>query len=198
MTLTSELNQDPRVEFLKWFDAAVRTGMKNPEAMTLATATKKGGPSARIVLFKGMNEKGLKFYTNYDSRKGSELKANPKAAVVFYWPNLDKQVRIEGTIRKLSPQESTDYWNSRPRESQLHAFISPQSKEIESMDFLEKKTAKASAKYQGEPIPRPTFWGGYCLVPNYYEFWILGGFRFHDRFSYRKKGSRWQFKQLAP
>jgi pyridoxamine 5'-phosphate oxidase len=149
MFLISDLNADPQIELLSWYEEAVKTGMKNPEAMTLATSSKSGTPSARIVLFKGMNQKGLKFFTNYQSRKGKELISNPKAALVFYWPNLDKQVRIEGKIQKLTRAESDQYWHSRPRESQIHATVSPQSQIISGRETLEVLDSKAVEKFQG-------------------------------------------------
>jgi pyridoxamine 5'-phosphate oxidase len=192
------LNKDPVVQFRSWFRDAIQTGMKYPDAMTLATASAKGAPSARTVLYKGMNKEGLKFFTNYNSRKSKELQANPRAAVLFYWPQLNRQIRIEGRIKKLSSQESDEYWLTRPSESRINAAASPQSSRISGRAILLKKVKELLQKYGDTIIPRPTHWGGYCLIPNKFEFWIEGKYRLHDRFQYRKQKGKWQQVRLAP
>lgn len=192
-----KLNSDPKKEFLKWYDEALNSGFKNPDAMTLATASKSGSPSARIVLYKGCDENGLRFFTNYNSQKGKELTANPKAAIVFYWAALDKQIRVEGRVKKLTAAESDAYWNTRPRESQINAAASPQSSIILDRTVLEKKALSLHLPENAQ-IPRPKHWGGFCLIPTRFEFWILGEYRFHDRFRYSKKGQNWTVCCLAP
>lgn len=196
MITRKNLEKDPILQFLKWFDEAVHAGIKNPDAMTLATVNRSGSPSARVVLFKGMSGNGFRFFSNYRSRKGKELKANPRAALVFYWAALDKQVRIEGRVEVLTSKESDEYWRSRPLESRFSAYVSPQSSAIPGKNLLEKKIRKLILK--GEEIARPLQWGGYRLIPNRIEFWIAGESRFHDRFCYVKKGKKWKISQLAP
>jgi pyridoxamine 5'-phosphate oxidase len=164
----------------------------------LATASRTRTPSARIVLFKGVNESGIKFFTNYSSRKGKELKSNPQAALVFYWSALDRQIRIEGKIQTLSPEESDAYWVSRPRESQVGAIASSQSSVIPNRQFLENKLKQIELKYAGKEIPRPKNWGGFCLLPKRVEFWISGEHRIHDRFCFLKKGKKWSVSRLSP
>jgi pyridoxamine-phosphate oxidase len=218
MTNNVPLNKNPLLQFQSWYQDAVETGMKYPDAMTLATSSPQGHPSARIVLYKGMNAEGLTFFTNYKSRKGKELLANPRAAVLFYWPQLNRQVRIEGCIQILSPSESDEYWQTRPRDSQISAMASPQSSKITGREILIKKINELNKKYRtlspstsksamsamSTPnkacleIPRPKHWGGYCLLPDHFEFWIEGKFRLHDRFQYLKKKGKWQSSRLAP
>jgi pyridoxamine 5'-phosphate oxidase len=189
---------DPWKKFLSWYEDAVKANIKNPDAMTLATSTPNGVPSARIVLYKGVNPEGLRFFTNYRSRKGKELKKNPRAAVVFYWSSLDRQIRIEGKVKELSSTESDGYWNTRPKESRINSLASPQSSPIPDRAFLEKIVDELDAKYAGGNVPRPKHWGGYCLIPNRFEFWVAGDYRLHDRFIYVKKGSSWSCSRLAP
>jgi pyridoxamine 5'-phosphate oxidase len=198
MAKNQRLKKNPLLQFQSWYQDAVQTGMKYPNAMTLATVSAKGAPSARIVLYKGMNKEGLKFFTNYNSRKGKELSANPRVAVLFYWRDLDRQIRIEGRIKKLSVSESDDYWNTRAKESRINASASPQSSPISGREVLIKKVKALSAQYKNSDIPRPQHWGGYCLVPDKFEFWIEGDFRLHDRFQYRKQKGKWQQNRLAP
>ena len=198
MITRSEFNADPIRQFKKWYKAAEESGMKQPEAMTLATASKSKVPSARIVLFKGLNPEGFTFFTNYLSKKAKELDSNPKAAIVFYWPWLDKQIRIEGKVKKVTAQESDEYWGTRPRESQIGALASNQSSVIDGWTSLKKRVAELETQYCGKPIPRPIHWGGYCLIPNKIEFWSLGQYRLHDRYCYTKTGKKWNLKQLSP
>lgn len=198
MTLLSELDPNPIKEFLKWYHLAVKSKIKYPESMALATSTRTGIPSVRVVLYKGMNSKGLRFFTNYESRKGKELKINPRASVVFYWSKLDRQIRIEGRVQKLSKQESDDYWNSRPRLSRIHALASEQSQIVPRKQILEQKVQHFSELYPSDFIPRPQQWGGYCLIPEKFEFWISGNYRLHDRFLYIKKSGRWTKQILSP
>ena len=167
--------------------------------MTLATATAKGHPSARVVLLKGIDQRGFVFYTNYLSRKGRELAANPRAALVLYWPALDRQVRITGRVSKLSAAESDEYFNSRPAGSRFSAAVSPQSSVIESRAALERKLAKLKAQYPGAAPPRPKHWGGYLVRPTEIEFWQQGEHRLHDRLRYRRlRNGSWNMEQLAP
>jgi pyridoxamine 5'-phosphate oxidase len=198
MMTRKDFDSDPLRQFKKWYDDAVQARIKNPDAMTLATATPDGTPSARIVLYKGLNSKGIRFFTNFQSRKSEELLKNPKAALVFYWPALDRQVRIEGSVERLPAEDSTAYWLSRPRESRLSALASPQSTPIPNRETLENRVAELTLQYEGEEIPRPEHWGGFCLIPHQVEFWFSGDFRLHDRFCYTKKGQLWDLIQLAP
>lgn len=205
-TRQHDLDPNPIEEFLKWYVLAEQSGVITPDAMTLATATRSGIPSARIVLYKGLNSKGLRFFTNYRSRKGKELISNPRAALVFFWPKVkkgsefisDRQIRIEGTIQKLSGQESNSYWVSRPRGSQIGAHASEQSTIVPNREVLEKKVALLNQKYEGKDIPRPLHWGGFCLIPSRFEFWISGDSRLHDRFCYIKKKKGWELARLSP
>ncbi|HEY9623686.1 MAG TPA: pyridoxamine 5'-phosphate oxidase, partial [Crinalium sp.] len=167
----SEVNPNPFQQFQIWFDQAVAAELPEPNAMTLATATPDGIPSARIVLLKGFDERGFTLYTNYQSRKGQELAANPQAALVFWWAELERQVRIEGQIEKVSDQETETYFHSRPIGSQLGAWASHQSQVISSRDVLETRLNELKAQHENQVIPRPPHWGGYRLVPRAIEFW---------------------------
>jgi pyridoxamine 5'-phosphate oxidase len=190
--------EDPHLLFKQWFADAVRAGTKLPEAMALATASRNGVPSVRLVLNRGLDRRGFAFFTNYNSRKAAELLANPRAAVVFHWPLLQRQVRAEGRVQKLTRAESDRYFRNRPRESRLSAWISPQSEEIPNRAFLEEAFTRADARYAGKPIPRPPFWGGFRLIPDEFEFWEEKPYRLHDRVRYRKTGKRWNTVTLAP
>jgi len=196
------LSTNPFTQFKKWYHQAETSGIKQPDAMTLATATSSGIPSARIVLFKGLVKDrsgiGLSFFTNFQSKKGKELKENPQAACVFYWSELDIQIRIEGKVTLLSDDQSDAYWKTRPRQSQIGAIASRQSTPIASRAVLEKKIQALNKKYAHEGVPRPQNWGGYILHPHTFEFWMLGDFRIHDRFCYKKKGTRWKISRLSP
>ena len=191
---------DPIKQFEKWFNEAVESQLHEPNAMTLSTATHDGRPSGRIVLLKGFNPTGFMFYTNYLSRKGKEITKNPLGALTFFWGSLERQVRIEGTIEKLSKEESDQYFHSRPRNSQLGAMASPQSQEVASRDILEKKLEQLAAEYgdDGE-IPKPSYWGGYILKPRLIEFWQGRSSRMHDRILYKKIDNKnWKKVRLAP
>ncbi|GAB3907324.1 pyridoxamine 5'-phosphate oxidase [Mucilaginibacter boryungensis] len=199
-TLTEkEVRQDPINQFDKWFNDAIAANVNEPNAMTLATATINGHPSARIVLLKGFNKEGFMFYTNYLSRKGKEIAKNPLASTVFFWPELERQVRIEGTIEKLSREESEAYFHSRPKASQLGALVSAQSQEIAGRKVLEEKMVELEAAYADKDVPKPSYWGGYILKPRLVEFWQGRSSRLHDRIVYKKIDNKnWKIVRLAP
>lgn len=195
-----DLNDSPFVQFKKWFDYAVEQNVAEPNAMTLATVTAEGKPSARVVLLKGFDENGFVFYTNYTSQKGQELQINPNAALVFCWLDLHKQIRIEGRVQKLSPQQSTDYFHSRPKGSQIGAWVSPQSEVIENRDILEENMAALKEKYADEEkLPRPEHWGGFLVKATMIEFWQGRTSRLHDRLRYTLGDEgEWIIERLAP
>jgi len=198
--LTEEtVDRNPIAQFQKWCGDAAATGMHLPEAMTLATATKEGRPTARLVLLKNVDKDGFVFYTNYRSAKAKELDENPFAALVFYWPQLDRQVRIDGAVSRVSARESDEYFQTRPRESQLGALASPQSEIIASRDVLEERFRELERQYEGRPIDRPEHWGGYRLKPARIEFWKSRPGRLHDRILYElQPDGSWSIKRLAP
>jgi len=189
---------DPIQQFEAWWREVIKSDIEEPNAMTLATADSSGKPSARIVLLKGINEDGFMFFTNYESAKGIQLIQNPLAALVFFWKELERQVRIEGTVQKVSQQESDDYFNSRPEGSKLGAWVSPQSKVIPSREILEQNIAVMEEKFSGRQIERPGFWGGFVVKPSQIEFWQGRPSRLHDRIVYTKEGSDWRVERLAP
>lgn len=191
---------DPLLQFRAWLDRAIAAKIKEPNAMTLATATKEGIPSARIVLLKDLDEKGFVFYTNYQSRKGEELLQNPHAALVFCWLDLEQQIRVEGRIERLSEAASTAYFQSRPKASQIGAWASPQSQFIKDRTILEQKMTELTQKYAvTDSLPKPPHWGGYRLLPKCIEFWQGRSSRLHDRLLYERQGDQsWKIKRLAP
>jgi len=189
---------NPFRQFERWYAEAVATGMKLPDAMALATATRQGMPSVRMVLLRGLTSGGFAFFTNYESRKGHELARNPHAALLFHWPPLERQVRIEGSIRKLTRRASREYFQSRPRESQLAAWASAQSTVIRDREALEAAFGRAQARFAGKEIPCPPFWGGFRLLPTEIEFWQGREHRLHDRRCYLKQRRGWKIVLLAP
>lgn len=193
------VDRDPIKQFRRWFDDAIASGSRLPESMTLATATAEGKPAARVVLLKQVDEHGFVFYTNYRSAKAKELDENPQAALVFYWVGLDRQVRVEGKVARVSSAESEEYFKTRPRESQLGALASPQSEVIEGREVLEEHLRALAEEYRDREVPRPAHWGGYRLKPERIEFWENRPGRLHDRIVYdlQADGS-WTIKRLAP
>ena len=193
------LDADPFQQFRHWLTDAEQAGIELANAMTLATADRDGKPAARIVLLRGIDERGFAFFSNYHSRKGQQLSENPFAALVFYWPELARQVRIEGTVELLSPAESDHYFASRPRGHQLEAHASAQSQIIASRQYLEQEFSKVEQQFAGRDVPRPLHWGGYRVVPQVLEFWQQGTHRLHDRLCYRRsKADGWVIERLAP
>jgi pyridoxamine 5'-phosphate oxidase len=196
--LETEAHSDPMLQFRQWFDQALAADLIEPNAMTLATVDATGQPSARMVLLKGLESGGFDFFTNYNGRKGQELATNPKAALVFWWGELERQVRIEGTVSPITAAESDQYFHSRPIGSQLGAWASPQSQVIADRQVLETRLAEVKAQYEGKEIPRPPHWGGYRLTPHAIEFWQGRSNRLHDRLLYTRTGNTWQQVRLAP
>src|SRR3989344_3938199 len=189
---------NPVLQFTKWFKEAVESKVNEPNAMTLATASADGKPSARIVLLRNFDENGFVFYTNYTSRKGGEILKNPYGSILFFWPELERQVRIEGKLTKQSAEESYKYFSTRPRSSKIGAWTSEQSRVIASRKALDDEYEKMSLKYPQENVPRPVYWGGYVLEPNSIEFWRGRPNRLHDRLLYTKENSGWKIERLAP
>ncbi|MBC7913783.1 MAG: pyridoxamine 5'-phosphate oxidase [Pyrinomonadaceae bacterium] len=190
---------DPISQFAKWFTEALDGGLYEPNAMTLATATHDGKPSARIMLLKGFDRLGFTFYSNYLSRKGKEISKNPAASIVFFWAELERQVRIEGTLEKTSKEESEKYFQSRPKESQIGALASQQSQIIEGRDIIEQANTELAEKFKDKDVPKPAYWGGYVLKPQIVEFWQGRPGRLHDRIVYKKADkNNWKIIRLAP
>lgn len=192
------IERDPIRQFQAWFNDAVAAKLPMPEAMTLATATPDGKPSARMVLLKQVDEDGFVFYTNYHSAKAAQLDANPYASLVFYWTKLDRQVRVEGSVTKTSPEESRDYFRTRPRESQIGAWASEQSETISSREVLEQRALELETQYRDREVDRPEHWGGYRLKPERIEFWKSRIGRLHDRILYLRTADGWSISRLAP
>jgi pyridoxamine 5'-phosphate oxidase len=193
-----DVDPDPFRQFDRWFAEAARSGVRAPEAAALATATADGAPSVRMVLVKQTGETGFVFFTNYASRKGSELAVNPRAALLFHWDPIGRQVRIEGSVERLSAEESAAYVRSRPRASQLSALASPQSGTVANREELERRAAELAARHEGAELPVPDFWGGFRLVPERFEFWQHREDRLHDRLSYVRQNGGWRTERLAP
>jgi pyridoxamine 5'-phosphate oxidase len=194
----SDIDQNPLKQFEKWFKEAVDSQLSEPNVMTLATASLSGKPSARILLLKGFDENGFTFFTNYNSKKGRELEENPYAAIVFFWAELQRQVRIEGVISKVDEDTSSAYFHSRPKGSQIGAAASPQSSIIPDREVLEKQVTLLTEKYNGQEVPRPLNWGGYQLKPTHIEFWQGRSSRLHDRIAYTSVDRTWLISRLAP
>jgi pyridoxamine 5'-phosphate oxidase len=194
----SDVDPDPVEQFRRWFDEALEADLHEPNAFALATATPDGRPSARVVLLKGFDERGFVFYTNYKGRKGRELEENPRAALLFYWGELERQVRIEGTVSRTSEGESDAYYASRPRGSRLGAWASEQSRAVEGREVLEGRVRDLEAEYEGREVPRPAFWGGYRVEPEAVEFWQGRESRLHDRISYHRGAEGWEIQRLQP
>ena len=196
--LESEAASNPFVQFKEWWNDAIASNIDEVNAMTLATVNAAGKPSARIVLLKGMSEEGYEFYTNYESHKAKEMAGNSNVALVFFWKELERQIRIEGTVKKAPEDVSDIYFNSRPEESRIGAWSSPQSKIIPSRETLEKNVLDIKDKFEGKEITRPTFWGGYIVEPVLFEFWQGRSNRLHDRIEYVKNETEWIKRRLAP
>jgi pyridoxamine 5'-phosphate oxidase len=193
------VDRDPLTLFQRWLHEAKALGIQLAEAMTLATSTPEGKPSARLVLLKQADEQGFVFFTNYHSMKARELDSNPQAALVFYWPQLERQVRVEGTVERTSAAESDAYFSTRPRESQIGALASPQSEVIASRAALQQKASELEKLYEGRDVERPEHWGGYRLHALRIEFWKGRPGRLHDRISYdRQADGSWSINRLAP
>lgn len=189
---------DPIAAFNRWLDEAFASGVRNAEAMALATSTPEGRPSVRMVLSKGADRRGFVFYTNVESRKGWEIAANPEVALVFYWVDFGRQVRVEGRAEALSDEETYEYFRTRPRASRIGAWASPQSAVIDSREALEERVAELEETYPGDEIPLPPHWGGYRVVPEVIELWEHRDNRLHDRLRYTRSGDTWAIERLAP
>ena len=192
-----DLDPDPIQQFQRWFEQAVAAQVPEPNAMTLATVDEEGQPSARTVLLKGIDRRGLSFYTNYQSRKGRELAQNPKAALTIFWAGLERQVCLRGTCARLPREESEVYYRSRPLGARLGAWVSSQSTAIPDREFLERRLAEVQTQY-GENPPLPEYWGGFALDPVTVEFWQGRPNRLHDRFRYAREGNGWRVERLSP
>jgi pyridoxamine 5'-phosphate oxidase len=194
----ADVDPDPIIQFHVWFQEALAAGPHEPNAMILATSTRDGHPSARTVLLKGYDERGFVFYTNYEGRKAGELESNPACALLFYWGEQERQVRIEGRANRLSDEESDAYFTSRPHGSRIGAWASQQSRPVESRSILEERVRALEAEYESREIPRPPFWGGYRVEPDVVEFWQGRENRLHDRLVYRRTGGGWNIERLQP
>jgi pyridoxamine 5'-phosphate oxidase len=189
---------DPIAQFQQWFDAALKANVPEPNAMHVSTVTAEGRPDGRIVLLKDVSDAGFAFYTNYESRKGRELIGHPFATLTFFYPELERQIRIEGRVEKVSAEESDAYFSSRPRGSQIGAWVSHQSLVIDNREVLETRQRELEAQFAGQSIPRPPYWGGFRVIPDVLEFWQGRPSRLHDRIRYRKEGENWLIERLSP
>lgn len=194
----ADVSPDPLAQFRHWFDAALGANVPEPNAMHLSTVSADGRPDGRIVLLKDVSDDGFVFYTNYTSRKGRELIDNPFAALTFFYAELERQIRVEGLVEQVSTSESDAYFNSRPRGSQIGAWVSQQSSVIENRDVLEEYQGKVEARFADQPVPRPPHWGGFRVVPDTIEFWQGRPSRLHDRIRYRKEKHDWVIERLSP
>jgi pyridoxamine 5'-phosphate oxidase len=192
------IDPNPFVQFKAWYGEHLASATTIPESVTLATSSKDGRVSARTVLLKGYNDKGFIFFTNYKSRKGTQLISNPRAALLFYWPESGRQVRIEGITEKVSEEDSESYFKTRPRESQISAWASEQSSVIPDRDHLNDLFTSYTNKFSDKPVAKPSHWGGFLLVPEWIEFWQNGEFRLHDRLTYIRRKDKWVIERLAP
>lgn len=198
-----EVSPSPIDQFERWLNEAMKSEVLEPTAMVLSTVSAEGQPSSRVVLLKDLDSNGFVFYTNYSSKKGVELSQNARASLLFFWPELQRQVRIEGEVKRVNPEQSTTYFQSRPKGSQLGAWASPQSQVVPHREFLDERIEEMEKKFEGlEVLPRPEHWGGFSLIPNRIEFWQGRGSRMHDRIRYERTSSsvtsEWKIERLAP
>jgi pyridoxamine 5'-phosphate oxidase len=192
------VDPDPFLQFEKWYSERLGSCIENPNAFSLATSSKDGSVSVRTVLLKEYDHEGFVFFTNYLSKKGKQLSENPKTAMLFYWPEKGRQIRIEGIAERISLEESGRYFSSRPRESRIGAWASEQSSPIPGKEYIDRRFAEFKDKFKGKNIPLPPYWGGFRIVPSWFEFWQEGKHRLHDRITYNMSGTGWIIKRLAP